>query len=76
MNVLALIVGVFFMMLGWWQLDHFVAPRIWEEKGGRIEIVTLPFIGSITLEYTEFYVLCYISMFVGWVLTIIGGARS
>jgi len=71
MNVLFLVLGLFLTLLGWWQLDHFVAPLIWKKKGQKIEVAVLPFIGEITLEYREFYILCYFSIFVGWTLTII-----
>jgi len=71
MNVLVLILGVFFYVLGLWQLDHFVAPFIWSMKGEKIEIATLPGIGDITLEVTRFYVLCFIGNVVGWFLALI-----
>jgi len=71
LNLLILIFGIFFTFLGWWQLDHFVAPMIWEKKGQKIEIITLPYIGEIEVEYTTFYVLCYISIFIGWSLTMV-----
>jgi len=61
--------------LGWWQLDHMVAPVIWSVKKNRyIEIITLPLIGDIHLLYKQFYVLCYTCMGLGWFLIMIWGS--
>ena len=69
MNLLVLILGIFFTVLGWWQLDHFLAPLVWEKEGELIEIAVFPFIGKIKM--TEFYTTCFWSMFFGWILTMI-----
>jgi len=73
MNVVVLVCAVFLTMLGWWQLDHFVAPLIWERKGEKIEVAVIPFLGPVYLEYREFYVMCYATMFLGFLLAILWG---
>ena len=75
MNVLVLAVGILLTAMGWWQLDHMVAPVIWSVKKNKyIEIITLPLIGDMKLLYKQFYVLCYICMALGWFLIMIWGS--
>ncbi len=36
---LPLFVATFLFVLAAWQLDHFVAPHMWEHKGEKIEVL-------------------------------------
>jgi len=76
-----LVAANFFFMLGLWQLDHFVAPLVWEEPERQIEVWRFPIIDRklkkktwiFILTLSEFYILCYLSIIVGWFLGLLWG---
>jgi len=70
--MLILVLGTFLFMLGLWQLDHFMAPFIWNSRPDEeIEIIRLPHFGVIRLGRAKFYVLCHISIILGWALSLV-----
>jgi hypothetical protein len=72
LTLVLVVLGTFLFMLGLWQLDHSVAPFIWNSRPDqKIEIIRLPHFGVIRLERAKFYVLCYISIILGWALSLV-----
>jgi len=82
LNPIILVTANFFFLLGMWQLDHFVAPLIWKTPNKEIEIWRFPYLDRklkkktwiFMLTLSEFYILCYLSIFIGWFLGLIWGA--
>lgn len=64
---LPIFLSAFLFLLGSWQLDHFVAPFIWRHKGEKIEVLPILF-----LEVTQFYVICFICLTIGYIIAILG----
>lgn len=69
MNMLIILTFSSLFWLGMWQLDHFVSRYIWVLKGQRLEIMTFPILGTVYMEFTNFYCLCFLALTLGWLGT-------
>lgn len=64
-NLLFLLSGLLFI-LGLWQLDHLIAPYIWELKGKLWEVTPWH-----RFEITKFYVLCFLCIVLAYFIMVL-----